>query len=151
MSEVTSTPDDPNGAKRLAYRTDSDFPPPRTGRWKITQVPGVYPQLYWVGRAADLATAIPPRVRQLMVVQRTFHAVRQGHRIRLKYEPELVNFKRLGPMYWLCALADFGCYLLDPETGGFTWIELPMQPRLEPEISKRLLKATRTKRSSLKT
>jgi hypothetical protein len=155
MAEITSTPDDPSNAKRLAYQIGGDFPPPRSGYWFIVDLPVLAnPELYWVGRPADVATAIPPEVRHLMTVQRTLHHIRRGYRLPLKCEPKLhPNTKSSkkaqsygwpkGPMYWLCSLANYGCYLVDKDTGGFSWIELPMQPRLEPELSKRLLATTR--------
>ena len=141
MPEVTSAPGGNDGPK---FDLGCDFPPPNRGRWMLNENADCVMSLYWIGRPSDLPNALPPQIIKLMEAQRTFTSIRKHQRLRLRYKPEPTKARfRDQAVFFICELAQYGDYMLDYETRGFTWFELSDDPRLEPELSKQLLKATK--------
>jgi hypothetical protein len=79
-----------------------------------------------------------------MQTQRAFRAIQTGQYTQRRcYAPILQGKRGELELYYVCRLASFGNYVVDDTTGALRWHELQDQPRIEVELSRKLLKATK--------
>jgi hypothetical protein len=148
MTEVTTGPEGNKPPDGAAFHLGWEFAPPRCGSWYLEQGRGGVQHLFWVGPANKLERSLTKEIRALMQTQRAFRAIQTGHHHERRcYAPILQGTRGDMTLYYICRLAPFGSYVLDDITGAIRWHELPEEPRVKVEISRRLLKtATRTPR-----
>jgi hypothetical protein len=118
------------------------LPPATCGSWYLSPPPKQ--KLYWVGRPEDADAAIEP-MQPLIDALRGFRAIVKHREVYRdgNYPPmENNEYAKGGRVYFVAELADCGRYGVLTSDRALHWYEDCGAPRLEPEVSQRLIEAT---------